>query len=210
MPGNDNDSFDRLIEQEARIRKVSRMIPSIGPISDKQRHQVIEAVQRFLRENDLTQADLADGVGQSATYINNVLSDSGTIPPATRDRIVRDLNNYLEREARARAAQRPDDFVTTRPAETLINLAESLTMKADMAVAYGPAGIGKSTTIEAICAEIPTAVAIEAGYDTRTPAKLLPSYGQRSRGPTRTRTTSRCSASLRSSVCPSASVYGIS
>lgn len=171
MPAD--DEFNLLVEQEARIRKVSRMIPIAGDIPETQRHQVIRAAQLFMRDNKLSQSDLADGVGQTATYINNVLSESGSIPPATRDKILRDINNWLEREARAQAARRPSDFVTTRPAERLIDLAEALTAKADMAVAYGPAGIGKSTTVEAIVAEIPTAVAIEAGHDTRTAVKLL-------------------------------------
>jgi Cdc6-like AAA superfamily ATPase len=42
-----------------------------------------------------------------------------------------------------------------------------------MAVAYGPAGIGKTHVLAAITAEIPTAVAITAGYDTRSVKKLL-------------------------------------
>ena len=105
--------------------------------------------------------------------MSTLLSNAASMPEATQDRLWRDINNMLEREARAEENQRPDGFVLMRVPERLIALATHLSERADMAIAYGPAGIGKTTTIKAIAAEISTAIAITAGYDTRTPKKLL-------------------------------------
>lgn len=149
------------------------MVPVSGELALDVRRDIIRAVELHMKATGLSQSDVAEAVGQSPTYVNNVLTESPSIPPATRDRILRDLNNWLEREARAREAQRPDDFVRTRVAERLIALAERLTERADMAIAFGPAGIGKTTTAQAIAAEIRTAVLVTAGYDTRTPKMLV-------------------------------------
>lgn len=171
MPGK-SKNFDELVGQEARVRRVSRMIPVTGQIPAQTRSEIRAALEAHMKENGLAQADVAECLGTSATYVNNLLTEAAALPVGTRDRLLRDVNNWLEREARAAEAQRPDDFVTTRVAERLIAVAERLTERADMAVAHGPAGIGKSTTIAAIVAEIPTAVALIAGYDTRTAHKF--------------------------------------
>lgn len=149
------------------------MVPLTGPIAAQVRHEIRTALESHMKAEGLSQSDVADAIGTSATYINNLLTNASSVPEATRDRLLRDVNNWLEREARAKDARRPDDFVVTRVAERLMNLAMLLSERADMAVAYGPAGIGKSTTIAAVCAEIPTAVSLQCGHDTRTAIKFV-------------------------------------
>ncbi len=165
-------TFDKLIGQDVRVLKASRMVPSDGPLAATTIADIRRALDAHMAAGNLSQADVADAIGQSTTYVNNLLKSAATLPATARDRMWRDLNNWLEREARAAESERPADFVRTRPAERLIAIAERLTERADMAVAFGPAGIGKSTAIEAIVAEIRTAVAVTAGYDTRTAAKF--------------------------------------
>lgn len=149
------------------------MVPLSGPLTDEVQIAILDAVQTHMRRSKLSQADVAEAIGQTATYTSNVLSRAPSIPPNTRDRILRDLNNWLERESRAAEAQRPSGWVETLVATRLYTLAERLTERADMALAWGPAGIGKSITIEAITSLIPNAYAIRAGHDTRTTNKLL-------------------------------------
>jgi len=167
------DEFDKLVEQEARARKVSRMVPTTGPLTDTKRAEIRQALEAFMREHGLTQADVAKGIGRKTTYVNNLLNEAATLPVATRDEMLRDINNWLDREARARENQRPADFVATRVFERMFAEAERLTERADMATGTGPAGIGKSVCIEAIVAEIPTAIAITADHDSRYPTGLL-------------------------------------
>jgi DNA transposition AAA+ family ATPase len=145
-----------------------------GPLPISLRAEIRKALEAYMARKGLSQKDLAEAIGSSNTYINNLFTNAASLPEGTQDRLWRDINNWLEREARAEENQRPDAFVQTiKTAERLIALATNLTHRADMAVAYGASGIGKSTVIEAIVAEISTAVAITAGYDTRTPKKLL-------------------------------------
>jgi DNA transposition AAA+ family ATPase len=171
MPDRD---IDKLLGQEARVRRVSRMIPASGSLSATLRHDIRKAVEAYMARKRFSQKDLAEAIGTSATYVNNLFTNAASLPETTQDWLWRDLNNMLDREARAEESQRPDDFVPTiKTAERLFDVVTNLTQRADMATATGPAGIGKSKTIEAITAEIPTAVAITAGYDTTTPKRLL-------------------------------------
>ena len=171
MPDN---QFDKLLGQDARVRRVSRMVPMSGPLPVALRHEIRRAVEAYMLRTGFTQKDLAEAIGTSSTYVNNLFTNAAGLPDSTQDRLWRDLNNMLEREARAEESQRPDDFVPTiKTAQRLCDVATNLTRRPDMAICYGPAGIGKSTTIKAITAEIPTAVAITAGVDTRTVKKLL-------------------------------------
>jgi hypothetical protein len=120
-------------------------------------------------------SDYAEAIGQNKTYISNLRSNAAALPEATRDRMLRDLNNLLERERRSEQSQRPDDFVVVMTVimQRLYAIAENAAQHAGMYIATGPSGIGKTHGTEAIQAEIPTVIAITAGHDTRTPNKLI-------------------------------------
>ena len=145
MPDN---QFDKLLGQDARVRRVSRMVPMSGPLPVALRHEIRRAVEAYMLRTGFTQKDLAEAIGTSSTYVNNLFTNAAGLPDSTQDRLWRDLNNMLEREARAEESQRPDDFVPTiKTAQRLCDVATNLTRRPDMAICYGPAGIGKSTTI---------------------------------------------------------------
>ena len=150
------------------------MVPMSGPLSVALRAEIRKAVEGYMARKGPSQKDLAEAIGASSTYINNLFTSAASLPQSTQERLWRGLNNVLEREARAEENERPDNFVRDiKVAERPFALATHLTQRADMATADGPAGTGKGATIEAIIAEISTAVASTAGYDTRTPKKLL-------------------------------------
>ncbi len=69
-----------------------------------------------MKEAELSQADVAHAIGTSVTYVNNLLTGSGNRPNETRDQMLRDANNWLDREARARENRRSEQFVETRVA----------------------------------------------------------------------------------------------
>lgn len=148
------------------------MMPTHGALPVRIQREIIDAVLAYMGRAELSQADVAKAIGQSTTYINNVLNGTGNIPPAAVDQILRDLNNWLDREVRARDNAKPESFAYTRVALRLFNVAQTLTERADIAIAYGPAGIGKSITAEAICAEIPTAAYVLVDDDCRTACGL--------------------------------------
>lgn len=171
MPADQRNETERLLGQDARIRRLSRMVPARGPLPPRLREEIITALDAYMRDAELAQADVARAIGTSSTYINNVLNRSGTLPDETRDQLLRDANNWLDREARARESRRPAEFVETRVAQRIIALAERLKERADLALAYGPAGIGKTMTAQAIAAEL-GAVYVMIDEDCASPVGL--------------------------------------
>jgi Cdc6-like AAA superfamily ATPase len=169
MPG---DEFESLIEQDVRIRKAS-MIATDGELTDWKRQEILAALLAHMGENGLTQEDVAHGIGRSTTYINNLLNNSKALPAQTRDAILLECNNWLDSEARARANQRPADFIKTRVAERLYALVERLRERPDVAYCFAPAGVGKTTCIRAVVAEIPSTVMVRVNHDCRHPGALL-------------------------------------
>lgn len=168
------DDFDKLVGRD-RTRRSSFMVPVTGPLPVQVRHEIRAALEAHMKKRGLSQADLADAIGQSKTYISNLLNNAAALPEATRDQMLRDINNWLEREHRSEESQRPDDFVVVMTAimERLYAVAENAAQRADMYVVTGPSGVGKTHGTEAIQAEIPTVIAMTAGHDTRTPNKLI-------------------------------------
>ena len=162
---------ERLLGQDARIRRLSRMVPARGPLPQRLREEIIASVGAYMHDAELSQADVARAIGTSTTYVSNVLNRTGNLPEETRDQVLRDANNWLDREARARESRRPAEFVETRVAQRIIGLAERLKERADLALAYGPAGIGKTLTAQAIAAEL-GAVYVMVDEDCQSPVGL--------------------------------------
>jgi len=147
------------------------MIPARGSLTDRLRDEIVAALTAYMQDAGLSQDDVARAIGVNKTYLSNIFTGSGNLPPDTRDQILRDANNWLDREARARENRRPDTFVETRVARRIIDLAERLKERADIALAYGPAGIGKTLTAQAIQAEL-GAVYVMIDEDCQSPVGL--------------------------------------
>lgn len=147
------------------------MVPRTGSLPEKLRQEILGTLSAYMKETGLAQAHVAKAVGTSATYVNNLMTGSGNLPDETRDQLLRDINNWLDREVRARENRRPDGYVETTVARSLIDLAQRLTERADIALAYGPAGIGKTITAQAIAAEL-GAVYVLVDNDCASPTGL--------------------------------------
>lgn len=145
------------------------MVPASGPLPPGLRDEILVALRGFMADAELSQGDLAKALGTSVTYISNLLSGDAALPAETRDELLRDANNWLDREVRAHDAQKPSGYVETRVARRLIDVAERLTERPDLAIAFGPAGIGKSTVADAICAEMRNATRLVIDDDCASP-----------------------------------------
>lgn len=178
MPADDAQSvFDRLVGQDARVRRLLPMATD-GPLTAGDIARIRAELEARMAERQLSQSDLAEAIGSTATYVNNLLRSASSLPERTRDDLWRAVRNWLERELRAEERERPKGFVRTTVAERLIAIIEDLAVRSDMAVAYGPAGIGKTETVQALLADHPDAVLVRAGRINRTPARVLQCIGR--------------------------------
>ena len=165
----------RLIDslgQDARVRKVSRMIPR-GPLTHDQAADVLAAVKRYLADHDITQADLASGIGESPSTVSSVLTGRDSVPTHKRDEVLRAANNWIESDFQAREAQRPSNFEMTAIARRFIGLARQVRAKGVMGLCHGPAGIGKTVCALATQAEIAGTIYVCIRRDTRSATGLI-------------------------------------
>lgn len=179
MPANQSDNvFDRYVGQDARVRRYVPMVATDGPLSPGDIAKLCAALDAYMAERKLSDKDVARAIGSTATYVNNLRNQSAALPAATRDKLWRDVRNWMETEARAAERERPEDFVPTSVARKITNICARLATRSDMAVAYGPAGIGKSKTAEKLIADMPDAVLVRVNRLNRTPARLLASVAR--------------------------------
>lgn len=161
-------------EQDAHVRKVSRMVPADGPLTDKQIDEIVAAVQQHLREFDISQADVAKALGTNDTYISWLLSrNERYLSGASRDKLARQLNDWIEDDYQHRQTKRPENFVRTRVAELIFQTAQNARHARLIAVVTGSAGMGKTATIQAIAAEVPGTLLVTVDYDCRGARGLL-------------------------------------
>lgn len=149
-----------------------------GPLTPQQIAVIRAELERRMEAHELSQADVAEAVGSTATYINGLLRSAASLPEKTRDELWRAVRNWLERELRAEERERPKGFVRTVVAERVIAVLNELSTRADMAVVYGPAGIGKTETVAAMLAEFPDAILVRVRATDRTPTRLLWQIGR--------------------------------
>ncbi|MBI1369147.1 MAG: AAA family ATPase [Planctomycetes bacterium] len=146
---NDHPIIDEL-SIEARILKQARMLPVDQTLTDEQIAGVVGTFNAYIAEHQVTISQVARKIGVS----NGVVSQwrSGKYQKGDVQRITRQVNNWLEQDARRRHAAIEVDYVPTQIAErmrTVINVACDTTA---MAAIVSPAGSGKTMLLE-LCAE---------------------------------------------------------
>jgi len=156
--------LDEIAEQDARIRRVSRMTnASEGELTHEQRNEAFQDITRFLEEHELTQTDFAKGIREKASTVSLLFGNKASLRPEKRDEILRKGRAWLELETRAIESrqQLPSGYWDqTKVAPRLMAIARRLTERADCGVVWGPAGIGKTTIVKAIRAELPNAILV--------------------------------------------------
>ena len=170
--GYEHSPFSDEARQDVELREVSRMVPVRGPLNDHMRRDIHDALREFMQKNGLSQADVAKGIGTSAAYLSNLINGGGPLSDEQRDLLWRDANNWLDREARARAGRRDRRMVETRVARGMTRIASRLTERPDIAYVEAPPGVGKTFCAEVI-AERLNAAYICVDPDCAAPSRFL-------------------------------------
>lgn len=138
-----------------------RSLPD-GDLSKDQIDSVRQSAIAHLEQHGIKRKQFALELGRSAPVISDWLAGNYA---GRSDDIAREVNGWLEIDARRRRAKVQTNFVMTAVAEALMDVARDISECGSIALAYGPAGIGKSMTAEAIAAEIPGSIYVLVGID---------------------------------------------
>jgi len=135
---------------EARVLRQARMLPMDQTLTDQQIEDVRRTFNAFIVEHDITLGQVARKIGVSTSVISQWRR--GNYTKGDMQRITRQVNHWMEQDARRRHAAIEVDYVPTVIAErmrTLINVACDTSA---MAALVAPAGSGKTMVLE-LCAE---------------------------------------------------------
>ena len=133
------------------------MLPNEGPLSPAQRDDVVDALWAYMKKHGLTQKEVAKqcpGVGNQA--LNQILGKK--YPHGAIDDHIRELNNWMEVDARRRQTRPQRQFVETHVAKKILHAANKASEKSQIVVAVGPTGIGKSMVAHVVAERFPGAI----------------------------------------------------
>ncbi len=164
--------------QDARLRKVSRMIPDGDkPLTAAQVDDLLASATAYCNEFGISYAQLARELGTNPPYISDLFTRQRNLPVATRDKLLRALNNWMEEDFRRRLNQRPEGFVETSAAQAIIAAARDIRAIRTIGVVDGPAGVGKTVTARWLAGDgdtqLPGTMLITVDQDGRTARGLL-------------------------------------
>lgn len=168
------NEVDDAIGMEARVMAKGIRVPPDGTLSKEDRATIIRLVREHRKKHGISQADIARQLGCGDTTISEVLG--GKYKAANPDALLRKLNAWLDTDERRRRRRRPIGFYPTCVFEVIRAMAQLVKSNARLsdsrrqpvaehdpariALAWGPAGCGKSLGAEALSAEDPLSILV--------------------------------------------------
>ena len=139
-------------DQEDRQLMAAVIIPNEGALSPEQRLAVIHAVRAHMQQHDLGEAQVARRCGLGATTVYNLLNERAMTDRKVGniDAHLRELNLWMEADARHRATKPDKKFVRTKVARKIIDAAKSAQAYGEIVLVVGPSGVGKTMTSHVI------------------------------------------------------------
>ena len=135
-------------EQEARRLLVAIPLQDDGPLTDDQRQSIVAMLTNYMARFGLNQRDVSLNVrDMSPSTLSSILGGKYDHPEKI-DQHLRNLNNFMEVDARRREGARAKKPLTTTFVVRLVRTAVNLCIEnATMGYLTGPAGIGKTATL---------------------------------------------------------------
>jgi len=110
----------------------------------------IEQVRRdfidYTNKHGLFDGDVAKQIGYSGSVVNQWRNNRYT--KGDSEAVARRINDWMERDARARKAKMPVDYVPTELAENMRAIAQTAQATTSMAVIVVPSGCGKTMVLQ--------------------------------------------------------------
>lgn len=177
--------------QDARVREVSVMVAKDGPLDEQKLDEIRVAVAKYVKRRGYAQSLVAQKLGSNETYVSNYLSGRfDQIPRATLQKLARDLNEWAELDHRRSLRRGEQVFVRTKVAERIIKVARHAIETNDIVVVHGPAGCGKTVTLQELQKLIPASIYVYVTPDASQKTGFLRELNDQvwgHRGPSRPR-----------------------
>lgn len=164
------------IEQDARLLRSARMLPD-GPLDRKTIDQVARDFVTFLAEHDIsaTQVSRELGKGYSPATLSKFINAGNR---GGMEKIARVLNQHMELHARRQETKRPTGFVETEAARAMLVVIRTAVESNSMGLITGPAGWGKTLTLQAANAIYPGSIYFRISVSVQKHAGVVGELGR--------------------------------
>jgi len=133
------------------------MLPNNGPLAKQEREEVRALVDAYIKKHKIGQKEVSHQIANlNVSNLNAILN--GKYQHGPLDDYLRELNNWMEVDARRRQSKPNRKFVETRIAKRLLSCASKASQGTMIALAHGPTGIGKTMVAHVIAEKFPGAV----------------------------------------------------
>lgn len=172
------------LEQDARIMRRARMLPTDRPLTTDEIDQVARDVKRWLRESGRSAQSVSRALGKgfSPATISGFLN---AVNRGDGEKVARALNEYMERESRASEAKRPDGYVETAVAKRMLVVVATAIETRSIGLVVGPAGMGKTLTAKAAASMYTGSIYLRVTQSERRNTGLVASFARMLGVPTR-------------------------
>ncbi len=149
------------------------MLPNEGPLTAQQRDEVVDALSAYMEKHGINQADIRRQCPVVGSALNPILKKSYTL--GKLDDHLRELNNWMEVDARRRTTRPHRKYVETHVAKKIMHCANQASKRNWIVVAHGPTGIGKSMVAHVVAEKFPSALYLRIGKgdDTYTRVRQM-------------------------------------
>lgn len=175
-PGHDPEALaDILTEQEDRQLMAAVILPNEGALAPDQRKEVQNAVRAYAAKHELGDAQIARQVGMGATTVFHALRSSAQLGPSKAGKLddrLRELNMWMEADARRRATRPHEQFVRTKVAKKIIDAAKVAIADGSIVLVVGPTGVGKTMVGHYVYEDTTGALYLRLGRHLRTYTRL--------------------------------------
>ena len=169
MDTDPRSQLEILLDQQRRRLIAAVLLPSAGPLTDAQRREVWQAVNKHRETHRIRVGDIAKQTGLSTSALQRLFADAfKDVPLPVLDGRLRALNDWLEADARRRLAAPRTRYVETLVAKRILVAAQHATAHSIPMICCGPSGIGKSLVAEVLVEKYPGAIYVRVSRGTRT------------------------------------------
>jgi DNA transposition AAA+ family ATPase len=131
------------------------MLRDEQPITEELAKAVVERFDRLIKRLDKSAEWASRSLGISGSTLSQVLS--GTYA-GDAEKQLRKIDKWTEQQILRETAPRPAGFVRTKVAEQIYGVSRWVQKTSAIGLVHGPAGVGKTITLQAIRAETPGSI----------------------------------------------------
>ncbi|MEO0476629.1 MAG: ATP-binding protein [Planctomycetota bacterium] len=150
MASHRTDLMRRMVTDD-RIVRYGTILPTEGTLMDEHHDSVRKNFQKFTYKYDITNKAAANGIGCAASTLSQWVSGSYA---GDNDKLSRQVNKWMEREARKRDVRLELPYMPTDIAEDMRAVVHTACEHVRMAAIVAPAGCGKSMVAKVLAEEL--------------------------------------------------------